>query len=211
MKTEDLIRGLAADGHPGRSLERGMALGLLAGVVAAAALFVLILAPRSGLLSLLEEWRILLKFAVTLTLAAAAVILALRLSRPGADATRPVLALLLPAAVLAAGVAVELLSTPRAEWRADFIGHYAVYCVSLIPLLAAPVLGALLLALQRGAPTRPAVAGAAAGLAAGGLGAALYALHCIDDSPLFVLAWYGIGIGIVTGVGAALGRRVLAW
>jgi len=211
VKTEDLIRGLAADGSPRISLERGMALGLLAGGMVGAALFALILAPRAGLFALMEEWRVLLKFAVTLSLAAAAAVLALRLSRPGAHPGRRALTLLLPAALLAAGVAIELFSTPRVQWQANLIGHYAAYCVSLIPLLAAPVLGALLLALRRGAPTSPTIAGAAAGLAAGGLGAALYALHCVDDSPLFVLAWYGIAIGGVTAAGALLGRRLLAW
>lgn len=73
------------------------------------------------------------------------------------------------------------------------------------------MLGALLLALRRGAPTSPVRAGAVASLAAGAIGAALYALHCVDDSPLFVLAWYGLAIGIVTAAGAALGRRILAW
>ncbi|MFS8037548.1 NrsF family protein [Xanthobacter sp. AM11] len=211
MKTEDLIRGLAADMRPGRSLEGGLALGVLAGVGAAALLFALILAPRPGLLPLLAEWRIVLKFAVTLPLAAASLMLALRLSRPAADAGRWALLLLLPVAVLVAGVVAELAATPPATWRSDLIGRYAPYCVSLIPLLAAPVLGALLLALRRGAATRPAVAGAAAGLAAGGLAAAIYALHCVDDSPLFMLAWYSLAVVIVTAAGAVLGRRILAW
>ena len=37
-----------------------------------------------------------------------------------------------------------------------------------------------------GVPTRPALAGAVAGLLAGGLAASFYAAHCTDDSPLFV-------------------------
>lgn len=211
MKTEDLIRGLAADARPARSLEGGLALGLIGGLLGAAILFALILAPRPGIAALLWEWRIALKFAVTLSLAAAALALTVRLGRPGADPVRPAWALLAPVVLLAAGVAGELATTPRADWRPELVGHYAVYCATLVPVLAAPLLGALLLALRRGAPARPALAGAVAGLAAGGLGAALYALHCVDDSPLFVLAWYGVAVGAVTAAGAIIGRRVLAW
>ena len=46
---------------------------------------------------------------------------------------------------------------------------------------------------------------------AGGFSATLYALHCVDDSPLFVAAWYGLGTGLVAAAGAALGPKVLKW
>ncbi|MFD2143896.1 NrsF family protein [Ancylobacter oerskovii] len=65
--------------------------------------------------------------------------------------------------------------------------------------------------MKRGAPEHPAWAGAAGGALAGGLGAALYALHCTDDSPLFVLTWYGLAIGFMTVAGALIGRRTLSW
>jgi hypothetical protein len=55
------------------------------------------------------------------------------------------------------------------------------------------------------------MAGAAAGFAAGAIAAAIYAWHCPDDSPLFLATWYTIGIAIVTGAGALLGRRWLRW
>ena len=131
--------------------------------------------------------------------------------RPAAARTAAAWALLVPAALLAAGVAGELMTTPGSSWRGRLFGHYALYCVSLIPLISAPVLAAVLLALLRGAPDSPTLAGAAAGLLAGGVGAALYALHCIDDSPFFVLAWYGAAVALVTAAGAFIGRRVLAW
>jgi len=75
---------------------------------------------------------------------------------------------------------------------------------------AAP-LAALLYALKSGAPDSPALAGAAAGLVAGSIGAAVYATHCIEDSPLFLALWYTIGISAVTLLGAAIGRHTLKW
>ena len=57
-------------------------------------------------------------------------------------------------------------------------------------------------ALRHGAATRPALAGAAAGLMSAALAAVLYAAHCFDDSPLFVITWYSLAIGAVTALGA---------
>jgi len=43
------------------------------------------------------------------------------------------------------------------------------------------------------------------------LAAALYALHCTDDSPLFVATWYSLAIAGVTVLGWAVGSRLLRW
>ena len=72
-----------------------------------------------------------------------------------------------------------------------------------------PLLAAALIALRHGAPTRPAIAGALAGLLSAGLAATLYASHCTDDSPLFVVTWYTIATALVTAVGALAGSKVL--
>ncbi|TCT06524.1 NrsF family protein [Aquabacter spiritensis] len=211
MKTEDLIRGLSADARPTHSLESGLGLALAAGGAGALVLFALLLSLRAGMPGLLMEPRILLKFAVTLSLAGAAGWTALRLVRPGARPAGAARLLLLPAGFLALGVAAELVFTPATRWLPDLVGHYALACAILVPVMSAPVLAAALLALRRGAPDRPAVAGAAAGLLAGGIGATLYAFHCIDDSPLFLLAWYGLALTLTTATGALLGRVVLRW
>lgn len=211
MRTDDLIRGLAADVRPTRGLGAGLAVALAAGLVGSLVLFVLILTLRAGMPGLLADPRILLKFAVSLSLAGAATLTALRLVRPGVAAARASWLLAVPVVLLAGGVAGELLTRPSSDWMPGLVGHSALYCTALVPLMSAPLLGAALLALRRGAPSSPALAGAAAGLLAGGIGAALYALHCGDDSPLFLMVWYGIAITLVTGAGALIGRRVLAW
>jgi hypothetical protein len=72
-------------------------------------------------------------------------------------------------------------------------------------------LAAVLYALRRGAPTHPAIAGAVGGLLSAGIAATLYASHCPDDSPLFLAAWYTIGIVLMTGIGALIGSRLLRW
>jgi hypothetical protein len=76
-------------------------------------------------------------------------------------------------------------------------------------LISLPLLVASLLGLRHGAPTRPAMAGAIAGLLSAGLAATLYASHCPDDSPLFVATWYTIATAVVTAIGALAGSKVL--
>jgi len=66
-------------------------------------------------------------------------------------------------------------------------------------------------ALKGAAPTRPAWAGAGAGLLAGTLGTLVYALHCPEMAAPFLAVWYLLGMAIPTAVGAALGPRLLRW
>jgi hypothetical protein len=72
-------------------------------------------------------------------------------------------------------------------------------------------LAAFLIALRQGAPSRPALTGAVAGLASTGIAATLYASHCTNDSPLFMGAWYVIGTIVVAAAGAYFGDRLLRW
>ena len=54
--------------------------------------------------------------------------------------------------------------------------------------------------------------GALASFAMGsGAGAAVYAMHCTESSPLFYVTWYGLAILFVTTVSALIGRRILRW
>jgi hypothetical protein len=69
----------------------------------------------------------------------------------------------------------------------------------------------VLIALRRGAPSSPGYAGAVAGLVSGGIAAALYALTCPDDSPLFIATWYSLAIAAVVAGTAWVGSRVLRW
>jgi hypothetical protein len=78
-------------------------------------------------------------------------------------------------------------------------------------LLSLPLLAAALIGLRHGAPTRPAIAGAIAGLLSAGLAATLYASHCTDDSPLFVAFWYTLATALVAAVGALIGSRMLKY
>ena len=212
MKTGDLIRALAADSEVRpMPLGRALALALIPGVAIALSLHFAVLGLRPHLLTLLGEPRLLFKLCLTFLLVALSGPLVLRLVRPGAGVRRMTLLLAIVPALLVAAILAELLAVPAAEWGQRLIGSNAMFCLKTIPFLSAAPLVAVLLALRQGAPEHPALAGAGAGLFAGAIGAAFYATHCPDDSPLFVAAWYTLGIGIVAAIGAVVGRRLLRW
>ncbi|WP_371348188.1 NrsF family protein [Ancylobacter sp. IITR112] len=212
MKTDDLIRALAADTRrsaPPLGTVRRAALVLA--VLLAGAVFSLSLGPRPDALAALETVRFLFKFVVTLALAASAFVLLGRLVRPGEAARAPLGWLLAGPLLLVIGVGLELLAVPAAEWSTRLVGVNARTCLTFIPLIGAAPLVVFLAVLRHGAPTRPVLAGAVAGLLAGGLAAAFYAAHCPDDSPLFVASWYSLAIAGLAAAGALIGPRVARW
>jgi hypothetical protein len=212
MKTDHLIEAIVADGADRPpSMPMRLAFALAVGGLAAGALFLAHLGVRPDLADALQTWRFVAKVAIVLIAFAAALRATVRLTRPEIDLRAALAALLLPVAALVAAVGWELAATPADTWAARAIGTNSRLCLVSIVLLAVAPLVALLVALRAGAPRSPATAGAAGGLLAGSLAALLYALHCYDDSPLFVALWYTPPVALVMLVGAAAGVRALRW
>jgi hypothetical protein len=212
MQTENFIRLLTADQHVQRvSIERALAAALAVGFAVSAVLFWITLGPRDDIAAAATTPRFVAKIVESLLLAAAAAVLTVRLMRPGLSPRMAAMALIAAPALLAAAVIVELLFVPPAQWWTKLYGNNALICITAIPLLALPILATVLWAVRLGAPTRPAAAGAVAGILAGGLAAALYAVQCDDDSPLFVAVWYSLAIAAVGVAGAIAGRRLFHW
>lgn len=213
MNTQDLIRAVVADNASVRPpIRRTMLWALAGGIAATAVAFALTLHVRSDFgWSIVHSHRFQFKFVYTLAIAIPALLLAWQLVRPDGR-TRGLMALfVVPAVLLAVAAAIELASVPADHWAIYAIGQNAFWCVTMIPLLAAGPLAAMLYALRQGATSQPALAGAAAGLLASGIAATLYASHCVDDSPLFIALWYTPGIALVTAAGALIGKRMLRW
>lgn len=212
MRTDDLIRVLAADRKPAGPAP-GLALGLaaLAGLAVSVVLFALWVGLRPNLAGAMMSLPFMLKPLEMGLLVIAAAAMVLRLARPGSSARSAVLVAAAVPAIMVAALAVELMMVPRSEWLVRLAGVHWYVCVMNMVLLALPMLAAILLGLRYGAATRPALAGAAAGLLSGALSATLYISHCPDDSPIFVAAWFTLAIVIVTAIGALLGSRILRW
>ncbi len=210
MDTDDLIRTLAADNdtHEG-PVSNMLLVALLLAAPVSAAMLLAELGMRKDFMTAIGNPFFDLKFAVTIALAGAAIAISLHLSRPEASLGRWAWLLAIPVGLLGIGIMGEMMMPNRAPMTTRLIGTNSRVCMIAIPLLSLPLLAAALLALRRGAPSRPAVAGAFAGLLSAGLGATLYASHCTDNSPLFVATWYTIAVAFVAAIGALAGSRVL--
>lgn len=212
MKTQDLIRALAADTSTSAApMARIWSLAVVGAAALAAIVFLLTIGPRPDIAAAAETVRFVAKPVLTMTLAMAALVAIGALSRP-VPVRRTALAWLAAVPVLmGAAVALELAAVPSEQWRARLVGTNSMVCLTYIPLIGAGPLLLFLLALRHGAPGRPAIAGAVAGLLAGGIAATFYAMHCPDDSPLFVATWYTIAVAGLAAIGAAFAPCIARW
>jgi hypothetical protein len=211
VKTEHLVQALVADQARGdRSLGRLLAVALLAGGVISLVLFLATLGPRPDLVPALSTWRFDLKVALVAAALGVAFVLCRALGRP-VPAARPGRYLLALAAIAVLAVAIELAVAPMDTWGRRLVGSNSLICLTAVPAFSLAPLVAVLAMLRSAAPSSPALAGAAAGLVAATAGALLYAFHCFDDSPLFVVTWYGLAMAVVTTIGWLAGRKLLRW
>ena len=214
MKTDDLVTMLAAGAEavePGATARRyATALGW--GAFGATLLMAVLLGVRPDLAAAARLPMFWLKFAFPACLAAGALYAAARLSRPGvrlgpqvtAALTAPVLAMWLLAAFV-------LLSAAAGDREELIFGRTWSACPLLIAMLSLPMFVATTWAMKGLAPTRLALAGAAAGLSAGAVGALIYALHCAEMDAPFLATWYLLGMLIPSAAGALVGPRLLRW
>jgi hypothetical protein len=211
MKTDDLIRALAADTLRAPALQTTLLAGLVPSVLIAALAVWLTLGFRPDLGAAMLTPVSAARIVLTGILGLSAARLALLLARPeGAQAAR-----LWPLAAVAVAALGLLLwawvTTPAEARQMATVGKTMTTCLVTIPLLSVLPVAVLHHTLRQGAVTAPLRAGFVAGLAGAGLSAAVYALHCTEDSPLFYVTWYGLAIAGVTLVSTLIGARTLRW
>ena len=212
MDTDQLIRSLAADNsYRPRPVGFVLALMLLAAAPVSLLLFFSMLGVRPDVMTAMHNPFFDLKFAVTLALAAAGIASSLHLSRPEVSLAGFGWLFVIPAGLLAAGIAGEAMLPQRLPMMTRLVGSNSRICMTAIPLMSLPLLAAAILGLRHGAPSRPALAGGVAGAMSAGLAATFYASHCTDDSPLFVMTWYTLAAALVTAIGALAGARFLRY
>lgn len=209
MKTDALIELLAQGAGPAPRAVAARRLVPAAGVglLASSAVALVGMGPvGAAMLAAPAFW---LKLGYAAALVATAGWLTARLSRPAARtgaAWRALAAVVLAMALVAAAT----LSVAPDATRA-LMGQTWAVCPRNVFLLSLPALAAALWAVHGLAPTRPCLAGFAAGLLAGAAGAFGYALACPEIAPAFVAVWYSAGIALAGAFGALLGPRVLRW
>jgi len=213
MKTDALIDALSERAAPvsaGRVLQT-LAAGAGGGALFSFAIMVLWLGFRPDMAEAMETSAYWMKFFYTLLFAVFGFWTIERLARPGTSSRMQMTLEALPFAAIALWALVRLALVPPAMRMPMAMGHSSHVCPWRIVILALPILACVLRNLRTLAPTRPALAGGAAGLAAGALGAFIYAFHCDESAAAFVALWYTFGIVSVGAIGAVAGRFLLRW
>lgn len=213
MKTDDLIAALAADARPVRrsAVWTRWALALLLASALSALIMALAWGVRPDIHQAMRTTPFWMKAGYTAALGVAGLLMVERAGRPGVRLGWGVALAAAAFVAILALAAHELMNLPMASWRADMMGSSARVCPWRILAISAPVFLIAMATLRWMAPTRPAVAGAAAGLLAGGLGATVYGLHCQETAAAFTAMWYTFGMALWPLVGAAIGRWALRW
>lgn len=217
MQTDFLIDQLVADLGPVRPRSRGREALMLAGlIIVEILLFVTLQELRPDMPEAMATpafWWKSGSFAVIAILAAAAMLTSLD---PATTTPRRLaglwrgLAIFAPLA-LALGWLIDAGASGRGNLLARLEWRDGVDCLANIALLTLPLVLAFGVLMRRGAPTQPGRTSAAAGLAAAGFGAFIFAFHCPHDDPLYVAVWYGGAVLAVTGLARLLMPRLVRW
>jgi hypothetical protein len=213
MKTDELVALLAARAEPvpRHAASRRLALALALGLPLSVAIMATEYGVRRDLVQALFWPMFWVKLVFPVCVAIAGFVIVQRLARPGVRVRAAWLGLAVPVLLIWAIGLASWLAAPADERTAMVWGQTWRSCVFNIALIAAPLFVASLAALKSLAPTRPALAGAAAGLMSAGAGAAVYALHCQELAAPFLGIWYVLGMALPAVAGALVGQRLLRW
>lgn len=213
MKTDDLIAMLAAGVAPidPHLVAKRFATALVLGGTVSLALMWIGYGVRPDLAQAASTPMLWIKLGFALAVAGAALVLTLRLSRPGVRPGKAWIGVVVPWLAITVMGLVVLADAPPQDRLALVLGRTWLSCAFSITYMAAPVFAALLWALRGLAPTRPGLAGACAGLLAGAVGVLVYALHCPEVEAPFLAVWYVLGLCVPTVIGALLGPKALRW
>jgi len=214
MRTDELIRKLAAESGPVRRLpstpRRFLTWLAVAAVCMVPAVFWIGLRPDSAQIAAQPAFLLRSTFLLLLAgLASGAVLIA---SIPGAERSATarrgvVLALVGWLGMLAAAAFLGWIQgRPDALQAGPGLGcSRDVLLLGLLPGIA------LFLMVGRAAPVRPGLCGALALLAAFALGALATDLVCAADMPLHLLLWHYSPVLAAGLLGVVLGKKLLKW
>ena len=213
MKTDALIELLSTHVAPVpcHAAARRLGTALLFGLPFSFAIMLALLGVRHDWNVVLGEPMFWTKVLFPAALGVTGLVLADRLGRPGVRIGAAWLGLLLPVLVIWGLGAWQWAATAPFQHGALLYGKTWQTCAFSIVLIALPVGLGGIWALRGLAPLRPPAAGAAAGVMAGGTGAAVYALHCPELGAPFLAVWYVAGIALAALLGALAGHRLLRW
>lgn len=206
MSSDVLIRDLSADLGPVRRRRPLREIALLLGLGAVElALLLGIGAMRPDMGRMIATPYMLWKLGSLAILAGVAVAVAIRSFTPTERPGRGV-AGTLGLALVAALIGVFVV--PGGEGGHTMIGRLAplhgMLCAVAIFVLSMPIMAMLAVLMRRAAPTHPDGSALASGLAASTCGAFIFAFCCPMNDPLYIVLWYAVALGAVTGAARLL-------
>ena len=214
MRTDDLIEMLSTnvEAVDRRQVLRTVACAVGFGALVAVSAALIMLGGRTDFGSVGALGFLIAKLSFATAVAASAFFYLIRFARPRDGRRNSMVLVLLPFAGIVALASISLAHAPAVHWQQTMLmGDEWLECLLSIPIIAIVPFALVTWAVRQAAPTNLRRAGALAGLAAGGLSAAGYALHCTADSLPFVAVWYSGTILLCTLAGAVLGPRLLRW
>ena len=213
MKTNDLIDMLATGasleqaGDPWRRLVYVIGFGTIASTI----LMVKAIPVNPDITNAVQLAAFWQKLGFAAAIAAVALLMVFRLSRPGVRLGNAFPALMMPILAIWILAGIAFAAAEPGERASLFFGNTWQVCPFLITMLATPVFAASFWAMRDLAPTNLRLAGAAAGLFSGAVGAVVYCFHCPELEAPFIAFWYLLGILIPSVAGALIGPRLLRW
>ncbi len=213
MKTDELILLLSNVQQPidARLLNRLVWVAAVVSLLSVAMLVVVTLGPRADLSAAIALGFVQAKALLGASVALVALLAFERSLRPG-RATGGRLALMaLPFVALAIWAGVDLAQAPAAQWASIALGRWWLSCLLALLVYALAPFVAMIAVARQGAPVRPRLTGACAGLGSAGLATIAYSLHCPEDSAPFIASWYSLAMACTAALGAMTFPRLARW
>ncbi|MCO4315733.1 DUF1109 domain-containing protein [Phyllobacterium sp. 21LDTY02-6] len=213
MATDDLIARLAGDLKPVQpdQVGRRVAIGFGASLAVSSLLMYFWLGLRPDMMSAVWTWPFWVKLGYTFALSLAGIWAVKRIAYPLGRIRPHLVAIAMAVTALVALAIGQLSMMPPESHMPLLMGKSVAVCTLYITTLAMPFLVGAFWILRGLAPTRLTLAGAAAGLAAGGLGSLVYSFHCTEGGMPFIAIWYTLGVMGPALIGALAGRYLLRW
>jgi hypothetical protein len=201
MSSESLILDLSADLAPVRPRHMLREAGLIAALGAVElALFLGLCMMRPDMNHMGHYPYLMWRVGSLAVLAAIACTVAIRSFSPTA---RPRRGVILACALAVVAILCGIFVSPAGVRDQTFLERldpaHGLICAGSIFVLSLPVVVMLGTLMRRAAPTQPKLSAIASGIAAGAVGALVFAFCCPFNDPLYVVVWYSIGCAAVAG------------
>lgn len=201
MSSDSLILDLSANLAPVRRRHMVREAGLVGGLGAIElALFLALGMMRPDMHHMAASPYLLWRMGSLVILAGIACTVAIRSYSPTARPRRGVMFACGAAIVAVLGsLFVAPAGVSDHTWLERLDPIHGIVCAGSIFVLSLPIIVTLGLLMRNAAPTQPKLSAIASGIAAGTVGALVFAFCCPFNDPLYVVVWYSIGCAAVAG------------